>query len=44
VVGSKRSAVSERSELRTFGWQQRVFISQLMEASETAFSSVFSFS
>ena len=35
--------MSERSELRTFGWQQRVFISQLMEASETAFSSVFLF-
>jgi len=26
--------VSERSGLRTFGWQQRVFISQLTEASE----------
>ena len=35
--------MSERSELRTFGWQQRVFISQLMEASETALSSVFLF-
>lgn len=28
--------MSVRNELRTFGWQQRVFISQLTEASETA--------
>jgi hypothetical protein len=38
-----RSAVSERSELRTFGWQQRVFISRLTEASEKALSVFTSF-